>query len=131
VTSLTLAPKTFFRMRAKLSGSDPEPSPASANGLVSASCQVWIGVACQLAQRLELLAMLPSQVKLRPSNGASPRSGSSGALRPIVAMTLPSFGATPWRYIAALMLPAPGMFCATTAGRPGMCLPMKRASRRA
>jgi len=95
VTSLTFAPKIFFRMRAKLSGSEPDPSPASANGFVNASAQVLIGLVCHVVQTLELLAMLPNQVKLRPSNCASPSKGSIGALRPMVAMTLPSFGATP------------------------------------
>ena len=41
-----------------------------------------MAVACQVAHRLELLAMLPSQVKLRPSNWASPSSGSIGSAAP-------------------------------------------------
>ncbi len=41
-----------------------------------------------------------------------------------VPITVPSFGAAENRYSAALMLPAPGMFCGISVGFPGMCLPM-------
>ncbi len=58
------------------------------------SCQVLMPTVCHIAHRLLLLAMLPIQVNARPSNLASPSSGSIGMLRDMVPNTLPSFGAT-------------------------------------
>src|SRR5262249_36019602 len=94
VTSLTLAPNMVRRMVAKLSRSAPAPSPPSATGLASTSAQVLTALACQVAHRLALLVMLPSQVKLRASSLRSPSSGSTGRLRDIVPITVPSLGAT-------------------------------------
>jgi hypothetical protein len=48
-----------------------------------------------------------------------------------VVITVPSAGAPAWRYCTDLRLAAPGMFCTTTAGLPGMCRPKWRASARA
>ena len=35
--------------------------------------------------------------------------------------TVPSLGATSYKYFAATKLPAPGMFCVTMVGWPGRC----------
>ncbi len=77
-----------------MSGSDPGPSPPSVNGWTNTSGQRLTTDVCQVAQTLTLVAMLPSQMKLRPSNWALPISGSTATLRPNVPITLPSFGAT-------------------------------------
>ena len=46
-------------------------------------------------------------------------------------MVVPSFGAVLNMKLAAARLPAAGMFCTTTVGLPGMCLPRCRAAVRA
>jgi hypothetical protein len=85
----------------------------------------------QVTHRLTSLVMLPIQPSLRGSNFAPLISGSSGMVRPNVARTAPSRGAAVERYITALRLPAPGMFCGTMVGCPRICAPMWRARRRA
>ena len=49
----------------------------------------------------------------------------------ISAMVVPSLGALLNMKLVAAMLPAAGMFCTTTVGLPGMCLPRCRAAVRA
>ena len=73
---------------------------------------------------------LPIQLNLRASYW-TPVASSSGCIaspRANMPMVLPSFGAALNRKLAARRLPAPAMFCGTTVGLPGRCLPRWRAS---
>ena len=93
MTSLILAPNTFLNISAKMSGSAPAPRPPIVNGFVSMSFQVLIGEVFQVMHTLTSVEMLPSQVNLEASNGASSSSGATAMLRENVPMTVPSFGA--------------------------------------
>jgi hypothetical protein len=87
----------------------------------------------QKAQVLISRLTLPIQPNLRGSNLA--RSGSSrGSVvltGLIMAMTVPSRGATLAMYPVAVRLPAPGMFWTIKAGVPGICCGRNRATVRA
>jgi hypothetical protein len=75
---------------------------------------------------------LPTQPNSVARNCApSPSNGSNAMARPMVPNTLPSRGAALYSQLASARLPAPGMLFGTTAGWPGRCRPMCRASRRA
>jgi hypothetical protein len=62
----------------KISGSDPEPSPPTVNGIVSMSFQVFTVDVCQVVQMLTSSVPLPSQANRRASNWVAlvPISGS-------------------------------------------------------
>ena len=62
---------------------------------------------------------------------AAPSRSSSGAVGTIRPSVVPSFAATLKMWLAASRLPPPGMLRGTTAGLPGMCLPIWRATARA
>ncbi len=57
-----------------------------------------------------------------------PMSWMSGTSRCVAAMTVPSFGATLATKLAPTTPPAPGMFCTTNTGAPGMKRPRWRAA---
>ena len=79
-----------------MSGSEPEPSPPTVNGLLTMSSQVFTGEACQVTNTLVSLVPLPSQVNFVESNCtlAPPISGSIAMPRLNVPRVAPSFGAT-------------------------------------
>src|ERR1700693_3276065 len=79
------------------------------------------------------LVGVPSQDILVGSKRApaAPVIGPSGASRPIRPRTVPSFGATSYRELAAARLPPAGMFCGIRVGLPGRCAPMCWATVRA
>ena len=58
-----------------------------------------------------------------------PSASSSAKVCVTMPSAVPSLGATLKRKLAALKEPAPGMFSATTLGRPGMKRPIWRATR--
>ena len=96
------------------------------------SSMVLIGDACQTMQTLTSSLALPIQVTLVGSNLAfTPISGSNGSARWPVAIAVPSLGAMPWMWPISRRPLAPGMFCTTTFGLPGMLRPEWRASIRA
>ncbi len=106
-----------------MSVSEPEPVPPTVKPLLRCmSSQLWMPESVLNAQMLTSLVMLPIQVSLVGSKWTVPglSSGSIARPRPKVAMTVPSRGATPMRYWITRRLPAPGMFCGTMAGWPGM-----------
>src|SRR3954454_20020586 len=72
LTTFSLAPNAFFNMAAKISGSEPEPSAPTVNGLFSKSAQFFTCEVCQIAQTLLSLVALPSQENLRESYCAAP-----------------------------------------------------------
>jgi hypothetical protein len=82
-------------MTEKMSGSEPEPSPATVNGVARASLQVFTFDACQVAQTLTSLVPLPIQANLRASKLAPPApiSGSIAMPRANTPSVAPSFGA--------------------------------------
>ena len=92
-----------------------------------ASCNVFTGAVCQVTVTNTVCVMLPSQPNLVESNSALLPSGdsmwnsfSNGSPFCMVAISVPSFGARLYRWLASASPPAPGMFLAMTAGRPGM-----------
>ena len=97
------------------------------------SAQVFTGAVCQSTNTLASSVPLPSQWNFIASNCVAllPISGSMARPRLNMPIVAPSFGATLNRKFAARSEPAPGMFCTTTVGWPGMCLPMWRARMRA
>ena len=80
---------------AKMSGSEPEPSPPTVNGIFSASAQVFTADSCQVTQVETSLVPLPSQVNFCASNDVwlVPISGSIAMPRENMPITLPSLGA--------------------------------------
>ena len=108
-----------------MSGSEPEPSPPTTNSLLRRSLQSFTGESIQLAQMLTSLAALPSQVNFVASKAvpiAEERlhrhaAGESADDRAVL-------GRDGVEILAALRLPAPGMFCGTMRRAPGMCSPM-------
>ncbi len=87
---------------------------------------------CQVTQEPMSRSMLPIQANLSVSNCALllPNSGSSAAGAPNTPSAVPSRGAALAMKLAARTEPAPGMFCTTMFGWPGMNCGMWRASRR-
>jgi hypothetical protein len=80
----------------KMSGSEPEPSPATVKGVARASCQVFTADAYQVTKMLISSVPLPSQVNLRASNWVAlvPISGSIARPREKWPIVVPSLGAT-------------------------------------
>jgi hypothetical protein len=83
-------------MAAKVSGSEPRPSPATVNDVCRASCQFFTGEVCQVEHSEISLAPLPIQVNLVASyfTRAVPIRGSTASPRPKVLITVPSLAAT-------------------------------------
>src|SRR4051794_18683341 len=96
LTTFNLAPNAFFNIAAKISGSEPEPSAPTANGLLNMSSQFLTGDVCHSAQTLTSLVALPSHENLRESYCAAPPpiNGSIASPRPNMPNTVPSLGAT-------------------------------------
>ena len=79
---------------------------------------------CQTSQTLVSLLALPSQLNFSTSKWPStPISGSNGMPRWMVAIAVPSLGATLVMKLISRRPLAPGMFCTTVVGLPGRCLP--------
>ena len=76
--------------------------------------------------------VLPIHSNLRGSYVALvfPNSGSNAVEEANTPSTEPSAAATLKMALATFMEPAPGRFCTTIVGLPGMCLPKCCASRR-
>ncbi len=99
---------------------------------VRTSSTVLIGAVCQTMQTLVSLLALPIQAIVSTSKWPStPISGSNGMPRWMVAIAVPSLGATLVMKLIRRRPLAPGMFCTTVVGLPGRCLPRWRANRRA
>ena len=79
----------------KMSGSEPEPSPATVNGIARPSAQVFTFAACHVAQTLTSLVPLPIQANLRASKLVllAPISGYIAMPRANTPSIVPSFGA--------------------------------------
>src|SRR5215470_11739474 len=101
---------------------EPAPELPTTNSLSNRSCAVLIGDVCQATQIAVALFMLPIHCISRGSNFApgAPNSGANGTLECTKPTVVPSRGATVAKYVMARMPPAPGMFCTTTCGLPGM-----------
>ena len=80
---------------ANMSGSEPEPSPPTVNGVASMSLQRFTGDVCQVAHRLTWSLPEPSQVNLRASycDWLAPIRGSIAMPRPIMPIVRPSLEA--------------------------------------
>ena len=90
-----MAPNTFLIMVAKMSGSEPEPSPATVKGMARRSSQVFTLDMRDVAQTLISLVTLPIQANLRESYWVLlvPISGSIAMPRENTPMAVPSLGA--------------------------------------
>ena len=114
-----------------MSGSEPEPLPPTVKGLMTMSFQVFTGEVCQVTNTLASLVPLPNQVNFVESNctlvrrsaAPSPCRGEDADGRAILRRDVVEI-------VGHLQVPAPGMFCTTIAGLPGMCLPRCRARMR-
>src|SRR5215468_12129195 len=105
------------------SESAPAPVDPMMVGLVRMSDQDLMPAAVRKAQTPTSFEMLPSQPNFGASNcvpSLRPSSGSRKAPREKPPKVEPSLGAIVYRKFAALIEPAPGMFCTTIVGLPGM-----------
>ena len=100
----------------------PAPIPPTRTSCVKTSSIVFALDAAPTAQTRLTVSGLPSQPNCRGSNLILGRLSTAcdGRLREKLPKTVPSFGATVNRWLVAVMVPAPGMFCTTMPGRPGM-----------
>src|SRR4051794_6714704 len=121
--TLILVPNNLFSIIGMVSICEPAPELPTRNCLLKRSSQVRMFELLQATQMPEVALIEPIQLNLRGSNFAafSPYTGAYGTLEWISAMTLPSLGAAEWRYLVARKPPAPGMYCTTIFGSPGMC----------
>src|SRR6185312_14645500 len=101
------------------------PAAPTTRSLVLRSSKVTTPLRLDDTQTLTSLLALPIHENLTASNDVPgrPRIGSNGVPRLIAPNTEPSFAAAPYSQLVRRRLPAPGMFCGSTVGLPGMCLP--------
>src|SRR5215510_14918964 len=101
--------------------------------LSKASTMFLTGDVFAMKVMLGLVASLPIQLNCEALNftWGTPSISSSGIVGDVSANEVPSFGAVLNMWLAAIRLPAPGIFRAIMFGLPGMCLAIWRATRRA
>jgi hypothetical protein len=110
-----------------------DPEPAKVACCVRASSKVLIFDFPPETQTRTPLLTLPMYRTAFGSNSFLILGSSSGPITApgmMLAMTVPSLGATLDRKPAAIALPAPGMFFGTMFGLPGMWRAMCRATAR-
>src|SRR5215510_11180700 len=100
--------------------------------LSNASLMFLTGDVFVMKVMLGLVASLPIQLNCEALNltWGTPSTSSSGIVGDVSANEVPSFGAVLNMWLAAIRLPAPGMFRAMMFGLPGICLAMWRARSR-
>ena len=111
---------------------EPAPVPPSVVSVVMASAMVFTFDVCHVKVISTSDETRPTQLNFATSKRRPGVPRISSRIRPWlrIPIAVPSLGAMLNRWLAAAMLPAAGMFCATTDGWPGRCLPMWRATTR-